>query len=47
MYPTISPSSRTALVVFTGSPSAFAQCESKASLVRGIVTAMRFESGSS
>ena len=47
MYPTIAPPTRTALVVFPGSASAFAQCESNASPVRGIVTAMRFASGSS
>jgi hypothetical protein len=47
MVPTNSSPTRTTLTMFLGSSSAFAQCESNASLVRGIVTAMRFDSGSS
>ena len=35
MYPTIAAPTRTALVVFPGTASAFAQCESNASPVRG------------
>src|SRR5437879_4034106 len=47
MVPTNSSPTSMAQTVIPGSPSAFAQCESNASLVRGIVTAMRFDSGSS
>ncbi|HET6574419.1 MAG TPA: hypothetical protein VFG68_12500 [Fimbriiglobus sp.] len=47
MIPTISSPTRIAQAAMFGSASDFAQCESNASLVRGIVTAIRFESGSS